>query len=176
MFRRFQVADLDQCIELYSLNEKGRFPEGVIEQYRESLAQQDSYYLVGEKEGRIVACGGVSYWMRENVVVLCFGLVNPKHQSRGVGTSLLLARLALLRPQAWNYHVLIFAVEKSFAFYRRFGFCPFTPWQSANGTKHPSGLLVLTAGEIRRCRALLEIHRISVPTDEDKVPLRMSPT
>ena len=175
-FRRFEEADLNQCIELYSLNEKDRFPQGVIEQYRNSLAERDSYYLVGEKEGRIVASGGVSYWMRENLVVLFFGLVEPQHQGRGIGTALLLARLALLKPKPWNYHVLIFAVKKSFAFYRRFGFSNFTPWQDASGAKHPSGRLLLTRSEIHRCRALLEAHHISVPLDEDKVPMRMSPT
>ena len=176
VFRRFEECDLNQCLELYLLNEKGRFPQGVIEQYRKSLAEGDSYYLVGEREGRIVAAGGLSYWMRENMVVLCFGLVEPNHQGHGIGTALLLARLAMLKPKPWNYHVIIFAVEKSFAFYRRFGFCNITPWQDPDGAKHPSGHLVLTRSEICRSRALLEAHHISVPFDEDKVPMRMSPT
>jgi predicted N-acetyltransferase YhbS len=175
VFRRFDETDLNHCVELYSLNEKGRFPQGVIEQYRKSLAEQESYYLVSEMEGRIVASGGVSYWMRENMVVLCFGLVEPQHQGRGIGTALLLARLALLKPKPWNYHVMIFAVEKSFAFYRRFGFYDFTPWQDASGAKHPSGHLLLTEREIRRCRALLEAHNISVPQDENQIPLRTRP-
>lgn len=29
-FRRFKIEDLPQCLELYRLNEPGRFPEGVI--------------------------------------------------------------------------------------------------------------------------------------------------
>ena len=176
VFRRFEEADSNQCIELYTLNEKGRFPEGVLDQYRKHLAERHSYYLVGEKEGRVVAFGGVSYYMRENIAMLSYGLVKPEHQSQGIGTSLLLARLSLLRPRPWNYQVFIFAVEKSFAFYRRFGFSPFTPWQAPDGTKHPSGHLLLTAGEIRRCRELLHAHNISVPHDENQIPLRMSPS
>jgi len=175
-FRRFEAGDLPSCVELYALNERGRFPDGIMEQYRNSLAAQKSYYLVCEKDGRIVASGGVSYWIREDMAVLCFGLVHPDFQGRGIGTALLLARLALLNPSRATYRVLIFGVERAIKFYRRCGFQDFTPWQDPNGGKHPSGYLVLTGREIRRCRALLQAHQISIPQDEGRVPFRTSPT
>jgi ribosomal protein S18 acetylase RimI-like enzyme len=172
-FRRFQPTDAPACIELYALNEKGRFPEGVMDQYRKSLDVQKSYYLVGERDGRIVTSGGVSYWMRDDMAVLCFGLVHPDYQRRGLGTALLLARLALLNPNRPNYRVLIFALDKAIPFYRRFGFQDFTPWLDPGGNKNPSGCLQMTAGEIRRCRALLQAHDISIPADETQIPFRM---
>ena len=175
-FRRFKTADAPSCIELYALNEEGRFPQDYIERYRQSLEAQRSYYLVGELDGRIVASGAVSYWMREDVVVLAFGLVHPEYQRRGIGTALLLARLALLNPDRHSYRVLIFAVEKAFSFYRRFGFQCFQPWKDPHGNTHPSGQLYLTASDARRCRELLEAHQISIPADEAQVPLRMPPT
>jgi N-acetylglutamate synthase-like GNAT family acetyltransferase len=96
-----------------------------VQQYAESLREQSSYFLVAESEGQIIASGGLSYWMRKDIAVLSFGLVRPSHQGKGIGTALLLARLALLNPKCFAYQVFIFAVDKSFDFYRRFGFRTF---------------------------------------------------
>ena len=48
LFRRFAPADLDRCLEIYALNEPGRFPAGVNEDYRRCLEGQTSYCLVGD--------------------------------------------------------------------------------------------------------------------------------
>jgi hypothetical protein len=59
VFRRFEDADLNQCVQLYSLNEEGRFPRGVGEKYRNSLIEQESYYLAVKRKGESllrVAC------------------------------------------------------------------------------------------------------------------------
>src|ERR1043165_8804325 len=170
-FRRFAKEDLAQCLELYSLNEPGRFPTGLIEPYEKSLLNGDSYYLVAQNEQeRAVAVGGISYWRRRDAAVLCYGLVHPSHQGRGVGTASLLGRLSLLDPRRPEYHVFIFAVEKSIGFYQRFGFRNPGPWEDSKGGQHPSGHLLFTSAEIKRCRNLLKNHGIIVPPDEDKVP------
>jgi N-acetylglutamate synthase-like GNAT family acetyltransferase len=171
-FRRFVAADLPQCMELYALNEPGRFPIGVSESYKKSLTEQASYYLVAEREGQIIASGGLSYWKRQDFAILCFGLVRPSHQGKGIGTALVLARLALLNPKRPEYHVLIFAVEKSVQFYQRFGFRGFLPWQDLHGDQHPSGHLLVTRSEIRKCRALLQEHGVVIPNDEELIPFR----
>ena len=85
-FRRFASADLQQCLDLYALNEPGRFPKGIDRQYEESLAEGSSYFLVAESEGKIIASGGISYFVREDIAVLCFGLVHPKRQGSWHGT------------------------------------------------------------------------------------------
>src|SRR5882724_4393564 len=78
-FRRFAPPDLQQCLEIYRLNEPGRFPEGVLEQYERVLSRQSSYFLVAEMEGHILATGGIAYYLRRNTATLCFGLVHPSH-------------------------------------------------------------------------------------------------
>ncbi len=169
-FRRFHIDDLPQCLEIYKLNEPGRFPEGVIATYEKLLRAQRTYVLVAEHEGQIVATGGIHYLAKPNVAVSCFGLVRPGQQGKGVGTALLLARLAMLSDKEPVYHVFILAVEKSFGFYHRFGFFPTSDWQDESGATHPSGHLVITLAEVQRCRKLLEGHGISVPHDEEQVP------
>jgi ribosomal protein S18 acetylase RimI-like enzyme len=171
-FRRFVSQDRAQCLELYALNEPGRFPKGVAHVYEESLDRGSSYFLVAERDGQIVASGGVSYYTREDLVVLCFGLVHPSFHGQGIGTALLLARLALLKADKPNYHVLIFAVEKSVGFYRRFGFKEYPSWIDPQGEIRPSGYLIFSGKKIHRCRALLSNHGIALPHDEDQIPVR----
>jgi GNAT superfamily N-acetyltransferase len=174
-FRRLAVADVPGCLELYALNELGRFPEGFVDEYEKTIREPTSYFLVVESEGRIIASCGLLYWVRENVSVFCFGMVRPSHQGKGIGTALLLARLALLNPKRPAYRVLIFAVEKSFGFYQRFGFMNVQPWRDIHGQKHPLGRLDVTSSQVRRCRALLREHEIVVPQDEDQIPFRRGP-
>jgi [ribosomal protein S18]-alanine N-acetyltransferase len=171
-FRRYQPEDLAQCLEIYAANEPGGFPKGVIEQYRKSLIDQSSYFLVLDRENRLIASGGISYFLRPNIAVLCFGLVHPDFQGSGLGTALLLTRLALLEPRGCMYAVFIAAVEKSVDFYRRFGFWPFLPWVDHHGQHHPSGRLSFSSKEIVRCRQLLAEKAISFPQDEKEIPLR----
>lgn len=172
IFRRYRPEDLAQCIELYAANEPGRFPTGVIELYRRCLSDQTSYFLVLERDNQIVASGGLSFFMRPDVAVLSFGLVHPEYQGSGIGTALLLARLALLPTHRYAYVVFIFAVEKSVGFYRRFGFRQFRPWVDQHGQKHPSAVLAFSSREIGRCRKLLAERGISFPQDHDMIPLR----
>lgn len=170
-FRRFVKEDLPQCRDLYTLNEPGRFPAGLLEPYERALLNAHCYFLVAESEGQIVASGGISHWQRKDAAVLCYGLVRPSHQGRGIGTALLLARLSLLNPTLPEFHIVLFAVEKSIGFYQRFGFHSVAPWQDSYGGEHPSGHLLFTSAEIRRCRNLLNKHGIVVPQDQDQVPL-----
>jgi ribosomal protein S18 acetylase RimI-like enzyme len=101
-FRRFEPEDIAKCLDLYTRNEPGRFPAGVKEDYATLLSEQSTYVLVAEKDGRLVASGGLFYYSRKNMAGLCFGLVHPQFQGTGIGTTMVLARLALLSPAAWN--------------------------------------------------------------------------
>jgi hypothetical protein len=80
--------------------------------------------------------------------------------------------LSLQRPV---HGVLILAVEKSFIFYKRFGFHEYTPWRDPQGEERPTGYLVIRDDEVRACRKLLADHGISFPNDEDKVPFNEKP-
>jgi N-acetylglutamate synthase-like GNAT family acetyltransferase len=171
-FRRLQESDIPACLEIYKLNEPGRFPEGVIAKYEQCLRDQSSYFMVAEKNGRVVATGGISYFQKPHLVMLCFGLIRPENQRAGIGAASLLARLALLKQDQPAYRVLICAVTKSFGYYQRFGFQLFGTWPDHQGKDHPLGALTVTYEEVQQCRKLLTDHGISFPQDEDQVPLR----
>jgi len=170
-FRRFTMADLPQCLEIYKLNEPGRFPEDFIEKYETALRNPFSYTLVADCDGQIIASGGLCYQKKESISVMSYGLVRPGYHNQGIGTALALARLSLLNSNRPVHRVFIFAIEKSIGFYHRFGFYPFQPWKDEHGKEHPSEYLVISNEEIRECRRLLAREGISVPDDEGQIPL-----
>jgi hypothetical protein len=67
-------------------------------------------------------------------------------------------------------YVLIFAVQKSLGFYRRFGFYETGQWQDKEGQDHPYAMMELLRRDIRGCRRLLAQHQITYPSDEELVP------
>jgi N-acetylglutamate synthase-like GNAT family acetyltransferase len=172
IFRKLETADISQCLEIYKLNEPGRFPGGIFNEYEKFLREQRSYVLIAERDGKILATGGIHYYQKPYWAELCFGLVRPSEQGTGIGTASLLARLALLKESAMVYHVLIGAVTKSLGFYERFGFRRIGSWQDTQGAEHPLGSLAITYAEAQACRELLTQHGITVPEDKNQVPFR----
>lgn len=173
--RRTTAADVPQCLEIYRLNEPGRFPEAMIDVYEKFLASKDSYHLVAEREGRIVGTGGMHYIQRRDVAIFCYGMVRPGEQGKSIGTALLLARLSLLHSKLPASLVLISALDSSISFYQRFGFRVKDSWRDKHGKDHPVGKLTILNSEVLECRKLLAAHGIVVPPDEDQIPFRERP-
>src|ERR1051326_2376172 len=178
-FRRYEPADFARCLELHDLNEPGRFP-GVEKPYRICLSAGSLYTLIAEQGGCVIACGSLMHYqvpehLLVNVAGLSFGLVHPQQQGKGIGTALVLARLARLKPSEFGYRVIIGSVAKSVGFYHRFGFRPASPWKDKHGNSHPSAVLGITAEEIVGCRELLVGHHIFVPPDQELVPYHKPP-
>jgi GNAT superfamily N-acetyltransferase len=121
-FRAYRDSDFDSCLAIWRANEGEAFPAGYEPLFADSLRHHDSFYLLGESAGELVCCGGVAYHGSCDCAFLSFGMVAPPHQRRGFGTTLVIARLALLNPFPWGCTVAMEVTPQSFAFYRRFGF------------------------------------------------------
>jgi len=177
-FRRYRESDLDGCVNLYNLNAWGRFPK-LEPSYSTILASGRAYTIVAEKNGGLIAAGSVNYqrapgFLNRKAAVLSFGLVHPDHHNEGIGTALVLARLALLKPSEDYYFVMICAVNKSIGFYRRLGFQDVAKWKDCEGQEHPVAMLEFLRREIRACRKLLADQQVIYPNDEELVPLAQS--
>ena len=99
---------------------------GGLPNYFQSLAEHHSYSICLDGVGGVVASGGIAYYAkRPHGSILSYGLVHPEYHGKGIGTALLLARLAVLDPGRQWYLVKMVAVEKSIGFYCRFGFKQF---------------------------------------------------
>ena len=174
-FRRYRESDLHACVSLHDLNAPGRLPK-LEPPYSVTLASGRVYTLVAEEDGHLIATGSVSCqrlpgFLNRKAAILSFGLVHPDYQDRGIGTALVLARLALLKPSEQCYVVLIFAVDRSIGFYRRLGFDDAGKWKDSEGQEQPIGKLEFLRRDIRACRKLLADHQVIYPNDEELVPL-----
>src|SRR5262245_13975381 len=95
--RPFAKSDMDACRSLYTQNERGRFPPGYLQTFTDSLEPPAQLFLVVELLGQVAAVGGI-YRTPESPqgCSLVFGMVRPELHRKGLGTALLLARLAIL--------------------------------------------------------------------------------
>lgn len=118
------ATDIPACRELYKLNEPGRFPPNLMEEYERTLAAKGTAFLVARMGGELVGAGGLMRLGGEasRGIGLAFGLVHPAWQRRGFGSALLLARLAALPEPDPYWNIALSAVESAQTFYQQFGF------------------------------------------------------
>lgn len=169
--RAYTPPDFDRCIELYRLNERGRFPEGILPEYESWLREEGALKLVVEDQGVLVASGGIVIQRTSiaEMANLCFGLVHPEHHRRGLGSALLLARMAFLPSEAWR--IFLQAVPSSRTFYEEFGF------QRVSDVKLPSGETMtflsayLSPDDRELSRTLLQRARVELPAADLIVPV-----
>lgn len=123
-FRQLLPSDRDACLGIYRDNEPGRFPDGVLPQFENFIARQDYLKLVCCKGNDIVALGGITAipGLLALQAWLVFGLVAPSYQSQGIGTTLVLARLAALPSPTRPVRLFLSNVAGSVGFFARFGF------------------------------------------------------
>jgi GNAT superfamily N-acetyltransferase len=168
-FRVMDDADIPLCLSLYRANEAKHFPPGFFDDYEARLRGRQLLNLIAMRGGEPVGCGGLVYDANGNAW-FCFGMVAPAHQRKGIGTALMLARLALVTPVDGLCAIWLTAVPGSVSFYRRFGFLFLPGVEDASGTLHSIAFLDVPAAEVEACRALLAERHIIVPDAGDAVP------
>jgi len=162
-FRAYCDSDFDACLAIWRANEGEAFPAGYEPLFAESLQHHDSFYLLGESAGELVCCGGVAYHGTCDCAFLSFGLVAPQHQRQGFGSTLLLARLALLNPLPYGCTVAMEVTPQSFAFYRRFGFQGYNIHTDEHGNRFVSFSRVILPADVEQYVTLLSRCGASLP-------------
>lgn len=168
--REFHADDLEACVEIHRSNQPDLLHPGTLTAFVEFLAQGTSYILVVEQAGRVVACAGLELLGDANAAKLIQAMVHREFQRRGLGTTLLAARLSLLEPEgAEPVQVLLRArPAAAAAFYGAFGFSLHTLERDAG-----SAILqrVITPEEIEAIRSELSQRGIEIELN----PLEDSP-
>lgn len=114
---------MDACRNIYRLNEPGRFPPGHLQTFTENLESSLQLFLVVELQDRIAAVGGLCRTPESpQGCGLSFGMVHPELHKRGLGTTLLLARLAVLPRPGGVWWAFLSSAGGSSTFFKRFGF------------------------------------------------------
>jgi predicted N-acetyltransferase YhbS len=122
--RAYIPADHDSCVQIYLNNEPGRLPTGVAPEFELFLERNDYLKLVCCIDGAVTAVGGIGLLpgLLASKAWLVFGLVDPSFHGRGIGTALLLARLAALPRPRRPVRLLLSNVPGAVGFFARFGF------------------------------------------------------
>jgi len=157
--RVYHSADRECCLAIYSENEPGHFPPGFSDVFEQTLDRPDYLKLVLNVQGRLAAVGAIGLFPRmiglQNVW-LAFGMVRPDVHGQGLGTALLLARLAALPEPKLPMKVLLSNVARSESFLERFGF----EYQGqmpglAGGPMLDVRAALLDRGSWQRCREIV---------------------
>lgn len=122
--RPLRPADHAVCGSIYRLLEARHFPPGCFPDFDTWLRRGEGMRAGIEVEGRLVAFGsilvhdfGLVRWGH-----LAYGMVHPEWHRRGLGTLLLLSRIACLPDRAFPLRLEIATSRGSDTFFRRFGF------------------------------------------------------
>lgn len=171
---RFRIAeerDFPFCESLHVANEAHGIPSDHRPVYREALRSGEMLTLVVENAGNPVATCGIQQ-QEEGLTWLCYGLVHPTWHRSGIGTTMFIARLALLPIIQSDQKVVIAAVENSLPYYRRFGFRFVGRQDFPDGNRFPIAVLDgITSSAIESCRAMLARAAVVLP-DVSIAPLR----
>lgn len=172
-FRKVVAQDFDVCLDIYQANEAlGLVPPHYEADFEAAVKGEDILFLVATLDEKVVACGGISYTTagRTNAY-LCYGLVHPNHQRRKIGTSLLLARLSLLRTAlARPVDINLQATQHSKSYFAKIGFAYVTSEHDGYGHLFEHYTLTLSSSLLRSCQESLVASGIDVPY-ELEVPI-----
>jgi predicted N-acetyltransferase YhbS len=121
--RELRAMDRTTCLELYRANE-APFPAGFEREFEKFLDNPDYLKLACYLDEKPIAIGGITRVpvLRWHDAWLVFGMVRPDFHGRGIGTAILLARLAALPRPSKPLRVLLSNIATSEAFLERFGF------------------------------------------------------
>ena len=172
--REFERGDKDACRRIYKINEARHFPSGHFDEFIETLEAPGVLNLVAESDGRVVGVAGVSIDSTDGRLChLSFGMIHPDVQRRGIGSALLLARIASL-PRPDPLLMLAMApVKNSIPYYERFGFELVGKFPlGSNGDVSDLYAATLSGAAWSACRTLLDASRVWVELEGLAVPGR----
>lgn len=120
--RDYTPEDREACLAVYHSNVPDPCPEAILPLCERFLDEGTSYLLVVEHEGRVVGCGGLELRGEGPFAHLFFGFLHKEWQGRGLGSTLLAARLSLIEHEGQVITVHLEADTGAAGFFGRFGF------------------------------------------------------
>jgi GNAT superfamily N-acetyltransferase len=124
--RPYTPADHGACVELLRTNVPDFALPHEVAEYAEWLARATARgevrYAVTERDGALLACGGLARAETAPVATLCWGLVRRDRHGEGLGTALLRERLRWAAEDDGVELVAMDTSPRTVGFFARFGF------------------------------------------------------
>ena len=119
--RPYNKDDLSECLAILTSNVPEYFVAGDRQELTDFLTNSEDPYLVGEQDGKLVACGGW-YVNNDGIGGLTWGMVSKPFHAQGLGEQLLQYRLQCLRQHGKCHTIKINTAQVVQGFFARHGF------------------------------------------------------
>lgn len=170
VFREAGADDFGFCERLHRENERAGVPANHFTFYEEALRGGRMLVLIAEENGMPVGTCAL-HWHLPDVVWFCYGLVDPAKHRAGIGTTMFLARIALLPRRMRPLTIGISALETSLPYYARFGFRYAGHADAPDGNSYPNAhLRGVGAGLVDEAAATLEASGVAFRRPSRPIP------
>jgi ribosomal protein S18 acetylase RimI-like enzyme len=122
--RTYQSKDLEACVALFdTMASDFRLPHEKkdLVRFLTGLPHTGLAVVLEDDLGRVMACGGMLFKSSEEAS-LCWGMVDPGWQGRGLGKALRLLRLSMVSEMPDILRVSVTVSQHDESFYRGLGF------------------------------------------------------
>jgi N-acetylglutamate synthase-like GNAT family acetyltransferase len=169
-FRLAREEDFPWCVALLERNEAHGVPANHGESYLENLRSGKQITMIAEDASGPVGTFGLN-WLNTEVAWLSYVLVDPRAHRSGVGTTMLLGSLSLLRRKGLQQYMMLGALETSLSFYQKLGFV-FTGIDQTEGNPYLQAALgPISPMLVADCGKLLKKVGAVIPDLGVEIPL-----
>jgi len=169
-FRPAREEDFAWCVSILEKNEAHGVPANHGERYLENLRFGRQMTMIAEDASGPVGTFCLN-WLNNEVAWLSYVLVDPSAHRSGVGTTMLLGGLSLLRQDGLQQYMMLGALESSLPFYQRLGFV-YTGMDQTEGNPYLQAALgPISPRLVRDCDKLLRKAGAIVPDLRAEVPM-----
>lgn len=169
-FRPFEPGDIPWCKDLYLRNEPHGLPEFGRENHSAYLGSGEYLIIIAEDRTGPIATFGMQR-VDESQTFLCYVMVEPRVRKSGIGTTLLVAAVAMLGADIFSQNIILTALDNALPFYRKFGYVPFHR-ETVNGSPLNYAVLAdITVPLIADCRKMLRSSGSTFPSPREPIPL-----
>jgi ribosomal protein S18 acetylase RimI-like enzyme len=121
--RAYQLNDKQAVLQLLALNTPKYFDPSEAAGLANYLDNEAERYFVAEQDGNIVGCGGYNTQTTDGADVrICWDIIHPDYQGKGIGSALLKFRIDEIRKRPEVQKITVRTSQLTFAFYEKNGF------------------------------------------------------
>jgi len=132
-FRAYLPSDRSACIALFKSNMPKFFDPIELPLYEGWLDAQDQsvialkenraeHYFVAERDGTIVACGGLCIREAKDAVSMAWGMVDNSLHKQGIGKAFLEFRIRTAQELYPGFEIELDTTQHSYTFFEKYGF------------------------------------------------------
>ncbi|MDD2983332.1 MAG: GNAT family N-acetyltransferase [Crocinitomicaceae bacterium] len=122
LIRKFNSSDKNALLEVLRSNTPKFFALSEEKDFNDYLEREIEDYFVVEEDGKILACGGINYFPKEEKARISWDMVDPKSQGKGIGGNLMEHRIQLLKNTADINFIEVRTSQHTSLFYEKMGF------------------------------------------------------